>query len=101
MTHIGVQCDEDYFSGAFRNLCSMFKLMGFILRRCINMAKITVRHKMFNVRRGSFRTNVQSNSFHYIAINKLKCFDSLVLVLNDSKWQYVWNIHEILDFQLT
>jgi hypothetical protein len=29
------------------------------------MAKIIVRHEMFNIKRGSFRTNVQSNSFHY------------------------------------
>ncbi len=70
MIHAGVQCDEDYFSGVFRNLCSMFKVMGFILRMCINMVKIIVCHKMFNVRRGSFRTSVQSDSFHYIQICK-------------------------------
>jgi len=29
------------------------------------MAKIIVCHEMFNVRRGSFRTSVQSDSFHY------------------------------------
>jgi len=65
VTHVGVQCDKDYFSGAFRNLCLMFKVMGFILRRSINMAKIIVRHEMFNVRRGSFITSVQFDSFHY------------------------------------
>jgi hypothetical protein len=43
----------------------MFKVMGFILRRCIKMAKIIVRHEMFNVRRGSFRTSVQSDSSLY------------------------------------
>jgi hypothetical protein len=42
----------------------MFKVMGFILKRCINMAKIIVRHEMFNVRRGSFKTSVQSDNFH-------------------------------------
>jgi hypothetical protein len=30
------------------------------------MAKIIVRHEMFNIRRGSFRTSVQSNSLHCI-----------------------------------
>jgi hypothetical protein len=64
VTHTSVQCDEDYFSGPFWNLCSMFKVMGFILRRCINMATIIMHHEMFNVRKRSFRTNVQSNNFH-------------------------------------
>ncbi len=55
VTYVGVQCDKDYFNGTFLNLCSMFKVMVFILKRCINMAKIIVHHEMFNVRRGSFR----------------------------------------------
>jgi len=29
------------------------KIIGFILRRCINMAKIIVHHEMFNIRKGS------------------------------------------------
>ena len=66
MTQTCVQCDEDYFSGVFRNLCSMFKVTRFILRKCINMAKIIVRHEMFNIKRGSFITSVQFDSFHCI-----------------------------------
>jgi hypothetical protein len=42
--------------------------MGFILRRYINMAKIIVCHEMFNIRRGSFKTSVQSNNFHYTCL---------------------------------
>jgi hypothetical protein len=68
MIHTGVQYDEDYFSGAFQNLCSMFKVMGFILKRCINMAKIIVHHEMFNVKKGSFRMSVQFDSFHCISL---------------------------------
>jgi hypothetical protein len=30
------------------------------------MAKIIMRHEMFNIKRDSFRTNVQSDNFHYI-----------------------------------
>ncbi len=37
------------------------------MRRCINMAKIIVRHEMFNVRKGPLRTSVQSDNFHCIS----------------------------------
>jgi hypothetical protein len=92
VTHASVQCDKDYFSGAFQNLCSMFKVMGFILRRCINMAKIIVRHKMFNVKRGSFRTSVNLIVFTIIkyiltcayisSITSSSCLDTYKNLIN-------------------
>ncbi len=83
MTHAGVQCDEDYFNGMFRNLCSMFKVMGFILRRCINMAKIIVRHKMFNVKRVH---SEQMFNLTIFTVNSSDILEAIVLNLANSNF---------------
>jgi hypothetical protein len=52
VTHADIQCDRDFSSVVLRKQCSMFKVAGFILRRCSYMAVASVRDETFNLRGG-------------------------------------------------